>query len=109
MITLKTDLFKYKSLLMFIKKPLAHLRIAPFEIVFHRPPGTSPNLQLNLSQNSFHECTAEYYFDFPLNSLDKPSDLKSLFHSIILKAIFTWFLAIETAMFQIYSNFINTH
>ena len=52
------------------------------------------------SRNPFRDGTAQYCSDLPSHSHYQPSDINSLFKSIMMKPISTWLLAIETSMLQ---------
>ena len=90
-----------------ITQPLSHLHVSPYEMVFHTQPHLPLNFQLSLSGNQFRECTAIYCSELPFQSHFQSIHLYPLFHSFLLKPISTRFLAVETAMLQIFCQSIS--
>ena len=87
-----------------ITQPLSDLHVSPNETFFHTQTYVPLNFQMDLSRNQFRECTAQYCSDLPPQFYYQSTDINSLFHSTMLKPFSTCFLAIETAILQIYSK-----
>ena len=85
-------------------QPFSHLHISPNEIVFHTQPRIPLNFQINVSRNSFRECTVQDGFDLPPHSHYQSIDKSPLFHSIMLQTVPTWFLVVETALLEVYTK-----
>ena len=83
-------------------QPLSELNVSPREIVFHTRPRVPLTFDLNLTRDTsklvFHAT------QLPEHSHYDKSDLNPFFHRTLSKPIPQWFLAVETAMLQIYST-----
>ena len=85
-------------------QPLSELSISPHEIVFHTRPRIPLTFDLNLNRNTSKTCISRYCSQLPEHSHYDKSDLNPFFYKTLSKPIPQWFLAVETAMFQIYST-----
>ena len=85
-------------------QPFSHLHVPPYETVFHTQPPFPLIFTWILSHKQFHAFDAQYCSELQLHSQNQATDLNPLFHIILLKPLSTWFLAIETAMLQMYSK-----
>ena len=88
----------------YVTQPQSHLRVNPFEKIFHTQLRIPLIFQLILPRNHFRACTAFYFSDLPHNSHYQPSDLNLLFHGITLERISTLFVGLGAALLQLYSN-----
>ena len=85
-------------------QPLSELNISPHEIVFHTRPRIPLTFDLNLNRDTYKTCISRYCSQLPEHSHYDKSDLNPLFYRTLSKPIPQWFLAVETAMLQIYST-----
>ena len=85
-------------------QPLSELNISPHEIVFHTRPRIPLAFDLNLNQDTSKTCISRYCSQLPEHSHYDKSDLNPFFYKTLSKPIPHWFLAVETAMLQIYST-----
>ena len=85
-------------------QPLSELNVSPYEIVFHTRPRIPLTFDLNLNRNSSKTCISEYCSQLSEQSQYDKTDLNPFFYKILSKPIPQWFLAVETAMLQIYST-----
>ena len=85
-------------------QPISVINVSPYEIVFHTRPRIPLTFDLNLNRNQFKSCISQYCSQLPAHSHYKKSDLNPFFFKTLSKPIPQWFLAIETAMLQIYST-----
>ena len=83
---------------------LSLLHFSPYEVIFRMQTRIPLKFEINLSRNSFRECTAHFCSELPPFSHYQLFDSNSLFHSIMLELICTSFLSSETAMLQIFSK-----
>ena len=84
--------------------PLSDLNISPQEIVFHTRPRIPLTFDSNLNRNTPKQCNLKYCSQLPEHSHNDKTDLKPFFYRTLSKPIPHWFLAVETAMLQIYST-----
>ena len=85
-------------------QPLSELNVSPHEIVFHTRPRIPLTFDLNLTRDTSKTCISRYCSQLPEHSHYDKSDLNPFFHRTLSKPIPQWFLAVETAMLQIYST-----
>ena len=85
-------------------QPLSELNISPHEIVFHNRPRIPLTFDLNLNRDTSKTCISRYCSQLPEHSHYDKSDLNPFFYKTLSKPIPHWFLAVETAMLQIYST-----
>ena len=85
-------------------QPLSELSISPHEIVFHTRPRIPLTFDLNLNKDTSKTCISRYCPQLSEHSHYDKSDLNPFFYRTLSKPIPHWFLAIETAMLQIYST-----
>ena len=85
-------------------QPFSELSISPHEIVFHTRPRIPLTFDLNLNRDTSKTCISRYCSQLPEHSHYDKSDLNPVFYRTLSKAIPHWFLAVETAMLQIYST-----
>ena len=85
-------------------QPLSELSISPHEIVFHTRPRIPITFDLNLNRDTSKTCISRYCSQLPEHSHYDKSDLNPFFYKTLSKPIPHWFLAVETAMLQIYSR-----
>ena len=85
-------------------QPLSELNVSPHEIVFHTRPRIPLTCDLNLTRDTSKTCISRYYSQLPEHSRFDKSDLIPFFYKTLSKPIPQWFLAVETAMLQIYST-----
>ena len=84
-------------------QPLPEPNISPHEIVFHTRPRIPLTFDLNLNRDTSNTCISRYCSQLPEHShYDKTS--QPVFLQNTLKPNPQWFLAVETAMLQIYST-----
>ena len=82
----------------------SELKISTREIVVHTRPRISLSFDLNLTRDTSKTCLSRYCSQLPeLSHYDK-TDLNQFFYRTLSKPISQWFLAVETAMLQIYST-----
>ena len=85
-------------------QPLSELNISPHEIVFHTRPRIPLTFDLNLNRDTSKTCISRYCSQLPAHSHYDKSELNPFFYKTLSKPIPHWFLAVETAMLQIYST-----
>ena len=85
-------------------QPLSELKISPHEIVFHTIPRIPLTFDLNHNRDTSKTCISRYCSQHPGHSHYDKSDLNPFFYRTLSKPIPQWFLAVETAMLQIYST-----
>ena len=85
-------------------QPLSELSISPHEIVIHTRPRIPLTFDLNLNRDTSKTCISRYCSQLPEQSHYDKSDLIPFFNKTLSKPIPHWFLAVETAMLQIYST-----
>ena len=85
-------------------QPLSELSISLHEIVFHTRPRIPLTFDLNLNRDTSKTCISRYCSQLPEHSHYDKSDLNPFFIKTLSKPIPQWFLAVETAMLQIYST-----
>ena len=85
-------------------QPLSELNISPHEIVFHTRPRIPLTFDLTLNRDTSKTCISRYCSQLPAHSHYDKSDLNPFFYKTLSKPIPHWFLAVETAMLQIYST-----
>ena len=82
--------------------PLSFQRFT-HELVFHIRPRIPLTFDFNLNRNKNNTCISKYCSQLPEHSHYDKSDLNQFFYKTFSKPIPRWFLAVETAMLQIYS------
>ena len=85
-------------------QPLSDFNICPHEIVFHTKPRIPLTFDLNLNRDTSKTFISRYCSQLPEHSHYDKSDLNPFFCRTLSKPIPQWFLAVETAMLQIYST-----
>ena len=85
-------------------QPLSELNVSPHEIVFHTRPRIPLTFDLNLNRDTSKTCISRYCSQLPEHSHYDKSDLNPFFYNTLSKPIPQWFLAVETAVLQIYST-----
>ena len=70
--------------------------------MFHTRPRIPLTFDLNLNRNSSKTCISQYCSQLPEHSHYDKTDVNPLFFKTLSKPIPQWFLAVETAMLQIY-------
>ena len=85
-------------------QPLSELNVSPHETFFHTRPRIPLTFDLNLNRDTSKTCISRYCSQLPEHSHCDKSDLNPFFYRILSKPIPQWFLAVETAMLQIYST-----
>ena len=85
-------------------QPLSELSVSPHEIFFHTRPRITLTFDLNLNRDTSKTCISRYCSQLPEHSHYDKSDLNPIFYGTLSKPIPHWFLAVETAMLQIYST-----
>ena len=85
-------------------QPLSELNISPHEIVFHTRPRIPLTFDLNHTRDTLKTCISRYCAQLPEHSHFDKTDLNPFFYKTLSKPIPQWFLAVETAMLQIYST-----
>ena len=85
-------------------KPISELNVSPYEIVFLTRPRIPLTFDLNLNRDSSKTCISQYCSQLPEHSHYDKTDLNPFFYKTLSKPIPQWFLAVETAMLQIYST-----
>ena len=89
-------------------QPLSELNNSPHEIVFHTRPKIPLTFDLNLNRDTSKICISRYCSQLPEHSHYDKSDLNPFFYRTLSKPIPHWFLAVETAMLQIYPTVYET-
>ena len=79
------------------------LNVSPHELVFHIRPRILLTFDLNLNRNKNNTCTSQYCSQLPEHSHYDKTYLNPFFYRKLSKPTPQWFLAVETAMLQIYS------
>ena len=72
--------------------------------MFHTTSRIPLTFDLNLNRNSSKTCISQYCSQLPEHSHYDKTDLNPFFYKTLSKRIPQWFLAVETAMLQIYST-----
>ena len=85
-------------------QPLSDLNVSPYEIVFHIRPRIPLTFDLKLNRKKISFCISQNCSQFPAHSHYDKTDLNPFFWKTLSKPIPQWFLAVETAMLQIYST-----
>ena len=85
-------------------QPLPELNISPHEIVFHTRPRIPLTFDLNLTRDSSKTCISRSCSQLSEHPHYDKTDLNPFFYKTLSKPIPQWFLAVETAMLQIYST-----
>ena len=85
-------------------QPLSELNISPHEIVFHTRPRIPLTFDLNLTRDTSKTCISRHCSQLPEHSHYDKTYLNPFFYKTLSKPIPQWFLAVETAMLQIYST-----
>ena len=85
-------------------QPLSELNVSPREIVFHTRPKILLTFDLNLTRDTSKTCISRYCSQLPEHSHYDKTDLNPVFYRTLSKSVPQWFLAVETAMLQIYST-----
>ena len=83
---------------------LSELDISPHEIVFHTRPRIPLTFDLNLTRDTSKICISRYCSQHPEHSHYDKTDLNPFFYRTLSKPIPQWFLAVETAMLQLFST-----
>ena len=85
-------------------QPLSELSISPHEIVFHTRPRIPLTFDLNLNRNTSKTCISGYCSQLPEHSYYDKSDLNPFFYKTLPKPIPHWFLAVETAVTNLFHS-----
>ena len=85
-------------------QPISELNVSPNKIVVHTRPRIPLTFDLNLNRNSSKTCISQYCSQLPEHSHYDKTDLNPFFYKTLSKPIPQWFLAVKTAMLQIYST-----
>ena len=85
-------------------QPLSELIFSPHEIVFHTRPRIHLIFDLNFTRDTSKTCISRYCSQLPEHSHFDKTDLNPFFLRTLSKPIPQRFLAVETAMLQIYST-----
>ena len=85
-------------------QPLSELNVSTHEIVFHTRPRIPFTFDLNPYRDTSKTCISRYCSQLPEHSHYDKLDLNPFFYRTLSKPIQQWFLAVETAMLQIYST-----
>ena len=83
-------------------QPLSELNISPHEIVFHTRPRIPLTFDLNLNRDTSKTCISRYCSQLPAHSHYDKSDLNPFFYKTLSKPIPHWFLAVETAVTNLF-------
>ena len=83
---------------------LSELNISPHENVLHTRPRIPLTFDLNLTRNTSKICVSRYCSQLPEHFQYDETNLNPFFYRTISKPIPQWFLAVETAMLQIYTT-----
>ena len=89
-------------------QPLSELNVSPHEIAFHTQPRIPLTFDLNLNRNTSKTCISKHCSQLPEQSHYDKTDLNPFFYRTLSKPSPLSFLAVETAMLQIYSTYENT-
>ena len=89
-------------------QPLSELNVSPHEIVFHTRPTIPLIFDLNLYRDTSKTSISRYCSQLPEHSQYDKTDLNPFFFRTFFSSIPQWFLAVETAMLQIYSTVYET-
>ena len=84
-------------------QPLSELNVSLHENVFHTRPRILLTFDLNLNRDTFKTCISNFCSHLPKHSQYDKTDLKPFVYKTLSKPIPHWFLALETAMLQIFS------
>ena len=95
---LKVHTYAYNS------QPLSELNVSPHDIVFHTRPRIPLSFDLNLNRNTSKTCMSQNCSQLPEHSHYDKTYLNPFFYNTLSKSFPQWFLAVETAMLQIYST-----
>ena len=85
-------------------QPLSEINISPHEIVFHTRPRIPLTFELNLIRNTSKRCISKHCSQLPEHSHYDKTDLYPFFYRTLSKPIPQWFVAVETALLQIFST-----
>ena len=85
-------------------QPLPELNVSPHEIVFHTQPRIPLTFDLNLNCNTSNTCISKHCSQLPEQSHYDKTDLNPFFYRTLSKPSPLWFLAVETAVLEIYST-----
>ena len=83
-------------------QPLSELNVSSHEIVFHTLPRIPLTFDLNLNRNTSKTCISTYCSHLPEHSHYDKTDLNPFFYRTLSKPIPQWFLAVETAVTNIF-------
>ena len=84
---------------------LSELIVSPHDIVFHTQARMPLTFDLNLNRNTSKLCFfSKYCSQLPEHSHFDRTDLNIFFYKTLSKTNPQWFLAVETAILQIYST-----
>ena len=84
-------------------QPRSELNVSPHEIVFHTRPRIPFTFDLNLTRDTYKTCISRYCSQLPEHSHYDKTDFNPFFYRTLSRPIPQWFLAVETAMLQLYS------
>ena len=84
-------------------QPLSELNVSPHEIVFHTRPRIPLTFDLYLTRDTSKTSFSRYCSQLPEHSHFDKTDLNPFFYRTLSQPIPQWFLAVKTAMLQIYS------
>ena len=85
-------------------QPLSEINVSPHEKVFHTQPRIPLTFDQNLNRNASKLCFSKYCSQLQEHSYYDKTYLNPFFQSTLSKPFLQWFLAVETAMLQIYST-----
>ena len=86
-------------------QPISHQHNPPYEVNFQTLSRIPLNFPLNVSRNSFRECSAQTCSDWPPHSQYQLTGLNPIFRSIMSKPLSTWFFDFETTFYsEVYQN-----
>ena len=83
-------------------QPISELNISPHEIDFHTRPRIPLTFDLNFNRDTSKTCTSRYCSQLPEHSHYDKSDLNPFFYKTLSKPIPHWFLAVETAVTNLF-------
>ena len=83
---------------------LSELNISHHEIVFHTSPRKPLTFDLNRSRDTSELCISRYCSQLPEHSHYDKSDINPFFYKTLSKPFPHWFVAVETAILQLYST-----
>ena len=86
---------------------LSALNVSPHKLVFHIRPRIPLTFDLNTNRNKNTTRISQYCSQLPEHSHYDKTDLNTFFYKTLSKPVSQWFLAVETAMLQIYSIVLN--